>query len=103
MFYGRKLVNEEYQEIQFMWNNNLQTMRIQMSHDERKKLIFKISATVPRFEMEEISIKESDDPDIKEIKYTEIPGGFGDVGIRVFESDHPIHDIVRIIYLYFEV
>ena len=72
-------------------------MRIQMTHDERKKLIFKISATVPRFEMEEISIKGSDDPDIKEIKYTEIPGGFGDVGIRVFESDHPIHDIVRII------
>ena len=107
MFYGRKLMcnsNGEYQEIQFVWNGHLRTMRFQMFQDSiTKQLLFKIAANVPRFEMEEIAIKLSSKTDVKEIEYNEIPGGFGDMGTRVFKSDHPIHDVVHIIYLYFEV
>ena len=108
MFYGRKLkcnaiVNEEYQEIQFLWNGHLRTMRFQMFQDSiTKQLLFKIAANVPRFKMEEIAIVSSN-TDVNEIEYHEIPGGFGDMGTRVFKSDHPIHDVVHIIYLYFEV
>lgn len=94
--------NEEYQEIRFLWNNIMRTMTITMFQDENNKLIFQITANVPRFELQEIAIKGSSNPDIMELDYIEIPGGFGDNGIRVFRSDVPIHDIVQIIYLYFE-
>ena len=81
----------------------MRTMTITMFQDENSKLIFQITANVPRFELQEIAIKGSSNPDVKELDYIEIPGGFGDMGIRVFKSDHPIHEIVHIIYLYFEV
>ena len=111
MYYGRKLVsnsvlNEAHHEIEFMWNGQLRTMKIQMFRDEiSKQLIFEITANVPRFEIEEISIKGSATIDVYEIGHSETPGlqMMGDNGTRVFRSDIPITDVVQLIYLFFEV
>ena len=44
------MLNETYQEIEFMWNGQL---RPKMFQDEMsKQLIFEITANVPRFETE---------------------------------------------------
>ena len=72
MYYERKLVsnsvlNEAYHEIEFMWHGQLRTMKIQMFRDEISKLIFEITPNVPRFEIEEISIKELATFDVYEI------------------------------------
>ena len=63
------------------------------------------SANVPRFEIEEISIKELATFDVYEIGHSETPGlqMMGDNGTRVFRSDIPITDVVQLIYLFFEV
>ena len=99
------MLNETYQEIEFMWNGQL---RPKMFQDEMsKQLIFEITANVPRFEIEEISIKGSATIDVYEIEigHSETPGlqMMGDNGTRVFRSDIPITDVVQLIYLFFEV
>ena len=111
MIYGRKLNcnserNEAYQEIEFMYNNYLRTMKFQMYQDEiTKQLLFKIAANVPRFEIQEISLQGSFNTDVYDIEYTETLSlqMMGDDGMRVFKSDRPINDYVRFIYLFFEV